>query len=214
MTMNLLNLILPALLAYQEVSLPQEVKSPVGSFVVITATFDGSDIKYIPLTEGLQILPPELLKDNKSFVAVANKAGTYKLMAMSCKDNKLSNPAYTIIKVGQEDKPNPPPDQLKSIFQSVYGADSSPNKETAKNLLLKGFTDLDESLGECKTVGDLNAKFKALVSNKIPANELPALRDIIKDHMKASFGLNPDVPLDQNKAVETISDILSALKSL
>lgn len=213
--MNLLALLLPALLAYQEVSLPPEIKSPVGSFVVITATFDGSDIKYIPLTEGLQILPPELLKDNKSFVAVANKAGTYKLMAMSCKDNKLSNPAYTTIKVGLEpDKPNPEPDQLKSIFQSVYGADQSPNKETAKNLLLKGFTDLEGALDECKTVGDLNAKFKALVSNKLPANELPALREIIKDNLKASFGLNPDVPLDQKNAAKTIGDILAALKSL
>lgn len=211
----MLNLILPLLLGYQEVSLPPEVKSPVGSFVVITATFDGSDIKYIPLTEGLQVLPPELLKDNKSFVAVANKAGNYKLMAISCKDNKLSNPAYTTIKVGTDpDKPVPPPDQLKSIIESVYGADSSPRKETAKNLLLKGFQDLLGALPELKTVGELNAKYKALISNKLPSNEITALRDVLRDHLKANFGLDASAELDQNQASKVLTDITEILKGL
>lgn len=210
----MLCLILPLLLGFQDITLPPEIKTESGKFIIITAQTKGDEVKFVPLSDGLQILDRTLLKDPKSLVVVANKNGSYKILAYTQVAGKLSDPAFTEIKVGEKEPLPPNNNALKEIVQSVYGADASPNKEPAKNALLQGFTDLAKALPELDSVGALNAKLKALLAGKISNNEISALRDVISDHLKAQFGLNPNASLDPTKAKQVIDGIIDALKSL
>ena len=209
----MLSLILPLLLGFQDITLPPEIKTESGKFIIITAQTKGDEVKFVPLSDGLQILDRTLLKDPKSLVVVANKNGSYKILAYTAVAGKLSDPAFTEIRVGEKEPLSPNNNALKEIVQSVYGADASPNKEPAKNALLQGFIDLGKALPELDSVGSLNAKLKALLAGKIPNNEISALRDVISDHLKEQFGLNPNASLDV-KAKQVIHGIIDALKIL
>lgn len=210
----MLNIILTALLGFQDLKVPEEVKAEAGKFVVITAVTAGEEVKFVPLTEGLQILDKSLIKDPKQFIAVASKDGTYKILTYTAVGGKLSDPAYTLIKVGQAPDPQPSDDKLKDIVMAVYGADTSPDKAKTKDKMIEGFTQVLKEANSIKTVSDLNKAVKNKVSSLLNAGEGTALRQVLSDHLKANFGVKPENTISEDKIKSVLNEMLNALGAL
>lgn len=199
------------LLMGQDLSLKPQYNVPVGQFLVITPDTKGSDVKYVPLTDGLQFLDSSLLKDKKTLVLSASKAGSYKLLAYTAIDNKPSDPVFTTIKVGDNPKPN---NELEQIINAVYGADNDSNKSKSKDKLLQGFRLVLTDIDNLNTVGDLNQSIRDKVSSKLVQGECQSLRDVLRDELSNKFGINPEVILDKVEAKKVIGSIVDILGRL
>ena len=199
------------LLMGQDLSLKPQYNIPVGQFLVITPDTKGSDVKYVPLTDGLQFLDSSLLKDKKTLVLSASKAGSYKLLAYTAIDNKPSDPVFTTIKVGDNPKPN---NELEQIINAVYGADNDSNKSKSKDKLLQGFRLVLTDIDNLNTVGDLNQSIRDKVSSKLVQGECQSLRDVLRDELSNKFGINPEVILDKVEAKKVIGSIVDILGRL
>lgn len=210
----MLNIMLCLLLGYQDLKVPEEVKAESGKFVIITAETKGEEVKFVPLTDGLQILNKNYIKDPKQFIAVATKDGVYKILTYTAVGGKLSDPAYTVIKVGQPDDVKPVDNKLKEIVQAVYGADTSEDKEKTKDKFIQGFSAVLNSASSIKTVLDLNKAVKDKVSSLLNAGEGSALRQVLSDHLKANFGVKPDNVVTEDKVKAVLNQIIDALKTL
>lgn len=199
------------LLMGQDLSLKPQYNIPVGQFLVITPDTKGSDVKYVPLTDGLQFLDSSLLKDKKTLVLSASKAGSYKLLAYTAIDNKPSDPVFTTIKVGDNPKPN---NELEQIINAVYGADNDSNKSKSKDKLLQGFRLVLTDIDNLNKVGDLNQSIRDKVSSKLVQGECQSLRDVLRDELSNKFGINPEVILDKVEAKKVIGSIVDILGRL
>lgn len=91
----------------QTVTLPAEVKAEPGTFAVVVAQTDCATLQWVNLDPGLSLIPPALLKDSRSAVVMAGRAGRYRLLAYGAKDNAASPPAVVVVVVG-EAPPTPP----------------------------------------------------------------------------------------------------------
>lgn len=209
----MLNIMLCLLLGYQDLKVPPEIKVESGKFITIVAETKGEEVKFVPLTDGLQVLDKAFLKDPKQFIAVA-KDGTYKLLCYTAVGGKLSDPAYTIIKVGQNDDVKPENNKLKEIVLAVYGADTSPDKTKTKDKMIEGFTQVLKEANSIKTVSDLNKAVKNKVSSLLNAGEGTALRQVLSDHLKANFGVKPENTISEDKIKSVLNEMLNALGAL
>jgi hypothetical protein len=204
-------LLLTMLIWAQDLSLKPQYTVPVGQFLVITPDTKALDVKYVPLTEGLFFLDQNLLKDKKQLVLTSSKSGSYKLLAYTAIDNKLSDPVFTTIVVGDTPKPN---NELEEILKSVYGADADPNKLQYKEKMLNGFKAVLKDIDSLNIVGDLNTSIKDKLTNKLAVGEGGALRSVLKDELSNQFGINPDVSLDKNNAKKVLTNIVDILGRL
>jgi hypothetical protein len=207
------SIILALLVWGQDIVVKPTYETAVGEFLVVNVESKGHKINWVPLGEGgLQILNSNLLKDPKSLVVVANKAGTYKILAYTAIDNNPSEPViFSIIAGGP---PKPIPNELESIINATYGADNNPNKSQYKSKLITGFTNVLDGLVGCKTVGDLNKLMKDKVTSKLVDGEGGAVRSVLRDHLSDTFGINGDVILEEELATKVILNILNILKRL
>lgn len=93
----------------QEVKLPAEVRGPVGSFIVVTATTTDTLVKWHSVDSGLNLFPPQLLRDSKIAVVTALVPGRYRLLAVSAKSDTPSDFAQCVVVIGDAPPgPNPP----------------------------------------------------------------------------------------------------------
>ena len=204
-------LLLTMLIWGQDLSLKPQYTVPVGQFLVITPDTKALDVKYVPLTEGLFFLDQNLLKDKKQLVLTSSKAGSYKLLAYTALDNKLSDPVFTTVVVGDNPKPN---NELEQILQSVYGADADINKRQYRDKMLNGFKLVIADIDSFNTVGDLNTSIKDKLTSKLQAGEGGAVRSVLKDELSNQFGINPDVSLDKTNAKKVLTNIVDILGRL
>lgn len=86
--------------------LPVTVSGDVGAFVTVTAETNGSQVRWVGVTPGLNVFPAELLKDSRSTVVTASREGSYTLLAYTAINNVPSQPALMQVVIG---KPAPPP---------------------------------------------------------------------------------------------------------
>lgn len=195
----------------QDLSLKPQYNTQVGQFLVITPETKGAEVKFVALSEGLTFLDPNLLKDKKTLVLTATKNGTYRILAYTSVENKLSDPVFTNVVVG--DNPRPP-NELEQILQSVYGADADANKDKYRLKMLNGFKAVMSDIDSMNTVGDLNASMKDKLTSKLSAGEGGALRSVLKDELANQFGINPDVILDKQNAKKVLQNIVDILGRL
>ncbi len=199
------------LLCGQDLSIKAQYNVMPGQFLVITPETKGTEVKYVPLQDGLTFLDQGLLKDKKTLVLTASKNGTYKLLAYTAIENKPSEPVFTTIVVGDNPKPN---NELEQILQSVYGADADPNKGQYRDKMLNGFKAVLKDIDSLNTVGDLNTSLKDKLTSKLAAGEGGALRSVLKDELANQFGINPDLLLDKNNAKKVLNNIVDILGRL
>lgn len=195
----------------QDLSLKPQYNTQVGQFLVITPETKGAEVKFVALSEGLTFLDPNLLKDKKTLVLTATKNGTYRILAYTSVENKLSDPVFTNVVVG--DNPRPP-NELEQILQSVYGADADANKDKYRLKMLNGFKAVMSDIESMNTVGDLNSSMKDKLTSKLSAGEGGALRSVLKDELANQFGINPDVILDKQNAKKVLQNIVDILGRL
>lgn len=105
----LLLLVLPCVASAQTVTMPQSVPVSVGRLAAVEMTYDGTDFKYI--------VPPELdafrefTNDPKvvRLRVIAYQQGMFRIVAVACKGEKLSDFGSTLVIVGQGPGPTPIP---------------------------------------------------------------------------------------------------------
>ena len=191
-------------------TLPESVKGDVAAFVQVPAKTDGKVVKWIVLDKGLNLFPVDKLKDTKTAIVTAAKAGKYRIMAITCLGDELSEPVITVVVIGNGNGngPPPPPDpvvsELTKVLRTAYAKDT---EATRANTLatLKVLYDSwaitlqdDEKTKNIKTWGDLLAKLKessALAG--IKATDLLSTRTAIGSHLKSKF------PTDGSKVLDS-----------
>ena len=204
------------LLLAQDITLPKEVKVKPAEFIIIEAKTDNPNVKFVLLSEGIKPLERKLIADNKTFIGVSATEGRYKLLAYTAKADVPSDPAFTDIIVSNEDeKPiNPDVSAIKTILESVYGADSSPDKSKSKQSMTEGFAEVLKNIETAKTVKDFDNLVKKYVSPKLKQGEIPAVRSAISDYLKSNIGSNGQNNLDQSKAKTILNQLISILNQL
>lgn len=127
----------------QSVKLPAEVKGEPGAFVRVAAETDCTALQWYALDPGLNLFPVDLLKDTRTAVVTAGKAGRYRLLSYGAKGDKASAPAVCVVVVGEPPPPEPgpgpgpgpapgPADPLTKSLQAAY--DTEKDAEALKGL--------------------------------------------------------------------------------
>ena len=93
----------------QSVKLPAEVQADQGTFAVVTAETECASLQWLALDPGLSMIPPALLKDSRSAVVMAGRAGRYRLLAYGARGDVPSAPAVCVVVVGEAPEPPDPP---------------------------------------------------------------------------------------------------------
>lgn len=110
---------------------PIEIKGRTAQFITLTApSLTGDVIKYVTL-DNLSVFPSDLLSDKKKTVVVAAKAGSYKIIAYSAKDNVPSDPVIITLTISADDATVIPPiyDEILDKLRDVYKKETSDTKE-------------------------------------------------------------------------------------
>jgi len=204
-------LIMTFLLFGQDLTFKPEYKANQNQYVVVVPEGTAGIVKYVPLSEGLNVLDNKLLKNPSSFVAIG-KSGRYKVLAYTAVNNTPSDPVYFTVVIG-EDVPKPN-NELEQIMQSVYGADADANKVKYRDKMLVGFKAVLADVGNLSSVGDLNNALKDKLTSKLAAGEGGALRSVLKDELANQFGINADVVLDKEQAKKVLQNIVDILGRL
>lgn len=160
-TALLLALVSMASAGGQTVTAPKEVAAPVGRLATVVVQSDGADTKYFA-DEGLDVFR-EYDPDAKviRLRLIGYTAGKYTLRAITCRDNKLSEPVTVTVVIGGAKEPDPvKPDPVKPAtvyYFAVVGAEGPVSPAVAAVMKLPAWEEL-RKLGH--------------VVNYIPANEL------------------------------------------
>ena len=203
-------LIMTFLLFGQDLTFKSEYVAKPNEYVVVTPESGTGIVKYVPLSDGLNVLDSKLLKNPSSLVAIG-KVGKYKVLAYTAVNNVPSDPIYFNIIIGDQPKPN---NELEQIINSVYGADSNANKVQYKDKMLAGFKAVLADIGNMSTVGDLNSSMRDKVSSKLAVGEGGALRSVLKDELAGQFGIDGDKELDREQAKKVLNNIINILGRL
>ena len=203
-------LLMTLLLFGQDLTFKPEYVAKVSEYVVVTPESGTGIVKYVPLSDGLNVLDSKLLKNPSSLVAIG-KAGKYKVLAYTALNNVPSDPIFFNIIIGDVPKPN---NELEQIINSVYGADSNANKSQYKDKMLAGFKAVLADIENMSTVGDLNNSMKDKVTSRLTAGEGGALRSVLKDELASQFGIDGDKELDKEQAKKVLNNIINILGRL
>jgi len=203
-------LIMTFLLFGQDLTFKSEYVAKPNEYVVVTPESGTGIVKYVPLSDGLNVLDSKLLKNPSSLVAIG-KVGKYKVLAYTAVNNVPSDPIYFNIIIGDQPKPN---NELEQIINSVYGADSNANKVQYKDKMLAGFKAVLADIGNMSTVGDLNLSMRDKVTSRLSVGEGGALRSVLKDELASQFGIDGDKELDREQAKKVLNNIINILGRL
>jgi hypothetical protein len=91
------------------IALPDAVSGTKGAFIKVRAETNGSEVRWVAVTPGLNVFPSELLKDSRVTVVTASENGSYVLMAYTALHDMPSDPAYTTVTIGGTIPPGPEP---------------------------------------------------------------------------------------------------------
>ena len=89
--------------------LPKEVRGDPSAFVRVPAKTDGRHVRWLALDPGLNLFPVELLKDSKTAVVTAARAGRYRLLAVTAAGDEPSEPVVCTVVIGEAPTPPTPP---------------------------------------------------------------------------------------------------------
>jgi hypothetical protein len=111
--------VLLSLLCGQQLTLPPEVKGDPGTFIIVRAETDCPSLRWLPLDDGLSLIPPELLRDSRCAIVMAGKPGKYRLLCYGAKGDTPTSPAVTRVAVGHDAPPPPPPGPQAKLHVTV-----------------------------------------------------------------------------------------------
>lgn len=222
----LLLLAAPALAVPPTLAIPKETKAEAGDFVRLDATTEGVQVRWFSLDKGLNVFPSELLRDSKSTVVAAIRPGTYRIAAITCRADELSELAIGYVVIGGAPvppEPTPPapvppapvPDSLEAEIRTLYLADTDVRKASYA-LMLAGFyrqAALASMSPDLNKVADLHAVLSRASAGLIPDAALKGVRAKVEAELKATLPSDPAAALtNQHRA--TASALFTKLATI
>ena len=215
----------------QDITLPETIKAPVGTFVPITANTKGEDVVFVTLDPGLSVFPSNLLVDRKTTVVVAAQEGRYRVLAYTAIGGKPTQPAYTTVVVGNpkpddnkpkppdDNKPIPPENPLSTTLRSIYGGlQESDKSESIKRLRqIYELAVVQSDNPEFKTLGQLYANVRSAAIQSIRNDKIVSIREAIANELDNILGtdasklLDPSMRLNCKQAFKMVSNALGGL---
>jgi hypothetical protein len=186
-----------------DLKIPEKLKGEVGDFIPVKADTTATVVKWVVLDDGIKLFPVDLLRDTKTVVVLARKAGTYRLLAYTGDKDGPSDPLICTITIGNPAPPTPPPgppgptDPLTQVLSAAYQADPGTTKEVDLQTLAGVFHSAatlarDSSI---KTVGDLYAALKK-ASSALPDTSLLDVRRAISVELMSKLPSDTSAQLD------------------
>jgi hypothetical protein len=118
------------------VELDKEIHGSSRSFIVVNAKTNGQVVQWVALDPGLTLIPPQLLRDSKTAVLMAERAGRFRLLAYTAIGDVPSAPTLTTIVVDAASPPqNPPqpPTSSATVWAVVIQPDGPLSPDLAAN---------------------------------------------------------------------------------
>ena len=105
---SFLKLLLAALTAAgsADLTLPKQVAGNPGELIQVTAITTSPTVKWVSLDPGLALVPGKHLKDTRTALAIAQTAGSYRLLAYGSISGQPTDPVITSVVIGP---PTPTP---------------------------------------------------------------------------------------------------------
>ena len=115
----------------QQVTLQKEIAGEPSEFIQIKAETKDATVRWKVLDPGLNLFPVELLKDSKTAVVSAGKAGRYRVICVTAKGDVPSEFAMTTVVIGGV-APGPTPVPVPNVkAKSLTFLVLSPTQATA-----------------------------------------------------------------------------------
>lgn len=204
---------------------PDAIRAP-GEYVTLTAKTEAKEVVWLLKDEGLQVLPPGLLKDSKTFCCIAPRPGKYRILAIAAVADRPIW-AEALVVVASPDPPVPPlpppppvVDDLVKRLQAVYTADPSPAKRGQLVNLIGLYAAMadhasDPSITTTKALLD---DLRKVAGELILPNVLTELRKVISAEIAVALGEPSDAArLDaatRAKAIDTFRKISKSLEQV
>ena len=209
------------------VSLPPEVKGGPSDFIEVPATTDGKEVRWVSFDASLRVFPPALLKDTKTAVVIARGPGRFKLLAYTAIGDVPSEPAFTVIVVGDPGPapvppgPTPPvpPDPFVTTLQAAYGADGDPDKAKHKASLAALYRQGAELAGQpaVATWGDLFGAMVKAAEILGAKGKLAGVQSLLQSRLQAALPKEQTKPLDapgRELAAKTFREVAGFLEAI
>jgi hypothetical protein len=186
-----------AFAAPPELSLPAEVPGAVGAFVRVPATTQGKVVQWLSLDAGLAVFPVELLRDSKTAVVTAPKAGRFRLVAYTAAGDEPSLPAFCTVIIGDAPPGPPPPppppgpdDPLLPTLRAIYGADLSTTKQADVKALATIMRESAAVADDARltTYRQVNDAVASVTMRAVPLPRLAPLREVVRGEFAKQFG--------------------------
>jgi hypothetical protein len=201
-------LLLAGSAAGQKVTLPAEVRTEAGRLASVAISYDGDDVKYT--------VPPELdafreYDPDERVIrlrVIGYKDGEHRIVAVTCKDKKLSEFAVCVVKVGKAPPPGPDPepepdpepaDPLTKELQAAYAAEADAAKFGLKASLAAFYrqsAELAKSDRGLTTWGQLFSVMKAAAASLGVAGKLPGVQKAVAGVLAKELPADGLKPLD------------------
>jgi hypothetical protein len=118
------------------VELDKEIHGSSRGFIVVHAKTNGQFVQWVALDSGLTLIPPQLLRDSKTAVLMAERAGRFRLLAYTAIADMPSAPTITTIVVDAASPPqNPtqPPESKATVWAVVIQPDGPLSPDLGAN---------------------------------------------------------------------------------
>ena len=133
----------PPVVVLPILSLPTTVTGNVGEYIKITATTNGSEVRWYAVSSGLLVFPGEMLKSSLSTVVHANQPGIYTLLAYTAVQDLPSDPKTVMVVVnGPQPPPAPTPTPTPVPVPPQPTPTPIPSVVTARNLWIVTIDDV------------------------------------------------------------------------
>lgn len=214
------------------IELAKEYTAAAGDFVMVVAKTEGEDVLWIPKDDGLKPVPSDMLKDPKTYIAIAPK-GRYRLLAVTTVGKK-SQYAETVLIFGGGDVPpqpppgpNPPPnptppaDDLGMRLQKAYDLDQGhPAVKRGQVLTLSGLFEAMRDVAKKQTVTTLHQLLETMIKTRddppgiIPLTALTGVRKVISAELAIALGDDPGAAMTDALRVKADTTFLRISKAL
>lgn len=206
--------------AAQSISLPERVTTEPGLLAVVVADTECQNVKWRPLTPGLQVVAAHLLKDSRTTVVVAAKAGSYRLLAAGAKDN-VPVLAETTVIVGGSRPPEddgdgsagfpgdpPPGPTVDDLVRSLAGTGA--DTLTLLSFAHWALTCAQASRG-AESWEDLHSAAQALAKRGRIEGEAPKVHQAVSAYLKSRLPWSGESAYDADAAEKAFREVRDAL---
>lgn len=206
--LTLVLLAVPLRAADPAVKLPERVKGDVGAFVQVPADSAQKEVRWLSPDPGLNLFPAHLLKDSKTAVVTAPRAGSYRLYAWTAAGDVPSEAAVCVVEVGTPPAPPPgptpptpppppPTDPLLAPLKAAFAADLTDGKEAKAKFLAALFraATRDAKDPANPTPGTLLSLLRTASQRELKEGDLAPVRQLVSGELKAAFP-DLDAPFD------------------